>query len=140
MLNTYFCWYYFLLPSPKHIRKELVPFSFIIPSKPWLMLSIKGIYLILHPILCFYTFFSSSYIWELLCQWHKCVRTLNENIGLPQWLSGKESTSNARDRGSIPGLERSPGEENGQPSLVFYMGNPIDRRAQRVTDHGVAKS
>ena len=28
---------------------------------------------------------------------------------------GKESTCNARDPGSIPGLGRSPGEENGNP-------------------------
>ena len=30
-------------------------------------------------------------------------------------LSGKESAYNARDMGSIPGLERSPGEGNGNP-------------------------
>ena len=30
------------------------------------------------------------------------------NLGLPWWLSGKESTCNARDPGSIPGSERFP--------------------------------
>ena len=37
---------------------------------------------------------------------------------LSQWLSGKESTSIARDAedmGSIPGLGRFPGRENGKP-------------------------
>ena len=35
--------------------------------------------------------------------------------GFPGGLDGKESPSNAGDLGSIPGLERSPGEGNGSP-------------------------
>jgi len=31
---------------------------------------------------------------------------------LPQWLRSKESSCNAGDLGSIPGLGRSPGEEH----------------------------
>ena len=38
--------------------------------------------------------------------------------GLPQWLSGKESTRNAGDASLIPGLGRSPGVGNGNPPLV----------------------
>ena len=34
---------------------------------------------------------------------------LNNNKGLPRWLSGKESTCNAGDTGSMPGLRRLPG-------------------------------
>ena len=34
---------------------------------------------------------------------------------LPWGLSGKESACQAGDVGSIPGLGRSPGEENGNP-------------------------
>ena len=34
---------------------------------------------------------------------------------LPEWLSGKESSANEGHMGSIPGLGRSPGEENGKP-------------------------
>jgi len=34
-------------------------------------------------------------------------------LGIPCGLAGKESTCNARDLGSIPGLGRSPGEGNG---------------------------
>ena len=53
-------------------------------------------------------------------------------MGLPQWLSGKESACNAGDPGSIPGQEDSlegawqptlvflPGEFHGQRSLVGY--------------------
>ena len=36
-------------------------------------------------------------------------------VGLPRWLSGKESPCPAGDSGCIPGLGRSPGEGNGNP-------------------------
>ena len=36
-------------------------------------------------------------------------------IGLPWWLSGKESAHNAGDVGSVPGLGRSLGERSGNP-------------------------
>ena len=51
---------------------------------------------------------------------------------LPWWLSGKKSTLNAGDivdSGSVPGLERSPGEENGNPLQYFCLGNLMDRGA-----------
>ena len=38
---------------------------------------------------------------------------LRHDTGLPQWLSGKESTCNAEDTGSIPGSGRSPGGGHG---------------------------
>ena len=60
-------------------------------------------------------------------------------IGLPRWLSGKESTCNAGDVSSIPGLERSLEEKNGNPLQYSCPGNPMDRGAWRVTVHGVAK-
>ena len=43
-------------------------------------------------------------------------------LGLPWWLSGKESAFNAEDTGSIPGSGRSPAEGNGQPTPVFSPG------------------
>ena len=45
-----------------------------------------------------------------------------------------------RDAGSIAGLERSPGEVNG--NLLWYscLENPMDRGAWQATVHGVAKS
>ena len=46
--------------------------------------------------------------------------------GLPWWLSGKKSTCNAGDAGSIPGLGRSPGEGNGNPLQYSCLGNPMD--------------
>ena len=60
--------------------------------------------------------------------------------GLPWWLSGKESTCNAGDTGSIPGSGRSLREGNGNALQYSCLGNPIDRGAWWATVHGVAKS
>ena len=46
---------------------------------------------------------------------------------LPWWLSGKESTCQAGDVGSIPGLGRFPEEVNGNSLLYFCLENPMDR-------------
>ena len=46
----------------------------------------------------------------------------------------------ARDLGSIPGLGRPPGEENGNPFQYSYLENSVDRRAWWATVHGVAES
>ena len=54
--------------------------------------------------------------------------------------AGKESTCNAGDLGSIPGLGRSPGEGKGYPSQYSGLENPMDRRAWWATVHGVAES
>ena len=49
---------------------------------------------------------------------------------------GKESACNAGDRGWIPGLGRSPGEENGNPLQYSGLENSTDRRACWATVHG----
>ena len=54
---------------------------------------------------------------------------------LPWWLSGKESTCNARDTGSIPGWGRSPGGGSGNPLQYSCLENPMDRGAWRPTVH-----
>ena len=61
-------------------------------------------------------------------------------MGLPWWLSGKESTCNAGDQGSIPVLERSLGEGNGNSLQCSCLKNPMDRGAWQAAVHGVAKS
>ena len=53
----------------------------------------------------------------------------------PRWLSGKESTCQAGDMGSIPGSGRSPEEGNGNPLQYSCLGNPTDRGAWRATVH-----
>ena len=50
----------------------------------------------------------------------------------PQWISGKESAfsaGDARERGSIPGLERSPGVGNVNPLQYSCLEDLMDREA-----------
>ena len=56
-------------------------------------------------------------------------------MGFPGSSAGKESTYNAGGQGSIPGLERSLGEENGYPLLHSGLENSMD-----CIVHWVAKS
>ena len=61
-------------------------------------------------------------------------------IGFPDSSDGKESACNAGDPGSIPGLEKSPGEGNGSPLQYSCLENSVDRGAWPPTVHGVTKS
>ena len=61
-------------------------------------------------------------------------------MGFPGGSDGKESACNAGDLGSVPGLGRSPGEENGNPLQYSCQENSMDRGAWRATVHRVAKS
>ena len=65
---------------------------------------------------------------------------IKANPGLPQWLSGKQSTCNAGDTDLIPGLGRSPGGGHGNPFQYSCLVNPMDRGAWQVTVPGVTKS
>ena len=58
----------------------------------------------------------------------------------PDGSAGKESTRNAGDPGSIPGLGRSPGEQNGYPLQYSGLENSKDRGAWQATIRGVAIS
>ena len=51
----------------------------------------------------------------------------------------KNLPANAGDMGLIPGLERSPGEENGNPLQYSCLGNPVDKGAWQATVDEVAK-
>ena len=50
-------------------------------------------------------------------------------LGFPGGSNGKESTYNAGDLGSIPGLERSPGEGNSYPLQYSGLENPYGQRS-----------
>ena len=52
----------------------------------------------------------------------------------------KNLPANVGDMGSIPGLERSPGEENGNPLQYSYLGNAMDRRIWWAIVPGAGKS
>ena len=45
-------------------------------------------------------------------------------IGFPSESAGKESACNAGDKGSVPGLERSPGGGHGYPLQYSCLENP----------------
>ena len=60
--------------------------------------------------------------------------------GIPSGSDGKASTCNAGDPGSIPGLERSLGEGNGNPLQYSCLENPMDRGAWGATVHAVTKN
>ena len=53
---------------------------------------------------------------------------------------GKESACNAGDLSLIPGLERSPGEGNGNPLQYSCLKNPMDRGAWWATVQWVTKN
>ena len=52
----------------------------------------------------------------------------------------KNPPADAGDTGSIPGLRRSPGGQNGNPLQYSCMENPMDREASWVVIHEVAKN
>ena len=53
-------------------------------------------------------------------------------MGLPKWVSGKESDCNAGDMHSVTGLERIPLQYS-------CLGNPMDRGTWGAVVYGVAK-
>ena len=50
------------------------------------------------------------------------------------------NAGDATDVGTIPGLGRPPGGQNGTPLQYYSLGNPMDREAWQGTVQGVAKS
>ena len=58
-------------------------------------------------------------------------------MGFPHSSVGKSSACNAGDPGSIPGLGRSPGEENGSPLQYSCLENPMDKGDWQATVHGI---
>ena len=60
--------------------------------------------------------------------------------GFPSGSDGKEYSCNARDKGPMPGLGRSPGEGNDNPLQYSCLENPMDRRGWQASVHGFTKS
>ena len=61
-------------------------------------------------------------------------------MGFPAGSDGKESTCNAGDLGSIPGLGISPRAGHGNPFQYSCLENPMNRGAWRAALHGAVKS
>ena len=75
---------------------------------------------------------------QFLCQedpWRRERLPTPVFLGFLCGSAGKESACNAGDRGSIPGLGRSPGEGKGCPLQYSGLENSMD-----CIVHGVAKN
>ena len=68
------------------------------------------------------------------------MKILLQFLGLPRWLSSKESTCSAGDTVLVPGSGRSPGGGNGNPLQCSCLENAMDRGAWWATVDGVAQS
>ena len=55
------------------------------------------------------------------------MEEVNLDSGFPGGSVIKNPPANAGNVGSIPGLGRSSGEENGNPLQYSYLGNPMDK-------------
>ena len=60
-------------------------------------------------------------------------------VGFLRDSVGKESACNARDKGLIAGLGRSPGEGNGNPLQYSRLENPKDRGTWQAVVHEVSR-
>ena len=60
--------------------------------------------------------------------------------GFPGGSVVENLPADAGDADSIPVLERSPGEGNGNPLQHTYLENTVNRGAWLAKVHGVAKS
>ena len=60
-------------------------------------------------------------------------------MGFPGKSVSQESSCNAGEQGSIPGLGKSPGEGNGNPLQYSWLENFLDREAWQASVHGAAK-
>jgi len=61
-------------------------------------------------------------------------------IGLPRWLSDRESACQFMRCGFDPWLGRSPGEENGNPLQYTCLGNLMSEEPGGLQSMGVTKS
>ena len=61
-------------------------------------------------------------------------------MGLPWWLSGKESAYQCRRHRHDPRVGKTPGGGNGHPLQNSCLGHPMDRGAWWAKVHGVPKA
>ena len=73
----------------------------------------------------------------------KCLNLSNPNYlidKIPCWLNFNESACNPGGVDSIPGLDRCPGEGNGNPLQHSFLENPTGQRKLAGRSPWVAKS
>ena len=64
------------------------------------------------------------------------IRFSKSHVGLPWEPDGEESTCNAGDMSSIPGLGRSPREGNGNPLQYSCLRTPLTEEPGRLQSTG----
>ena len=69
-----------------------------------------------------------------LCTWEYALILIQNfsHQGFPGGWDRKESSCNAGDLGSIPGVEKSPGERNNNPLQFSCLKNSMDRGAWKA--------
>ena len=78
----------------------------------------------------------NSFLWGLKSCLLSITNAQSYQYSILHGSDGKESASNARDPGSIPGSGRSPGERNGNPLQYSCLENSMDRVSWWATVHG----
>ena len=69
----------------------------------------------------------------------RLARIWNQVLGLPWWLSGKESACQCRRPGFDPWVGKIPWRRKCNPLQYSCLGNPKNRGACRAIVHGVAR-
>ena len=77
---------------------------------------------------------------QYVCECIAFYISMQRDRGFPDDSDGKESTCNAGDLSSVPGLGRPPGRGHGNPFKYSCLENPMDREAWWAIVHGVTKS
>ena len=137
----------------------LLDFNPFYPSHPILMCFFKtrvgiiasGYYCCLGSRLQHFTNLWESYFPKGQWQWHNYPATSGEHnlnlnllvvlsLALPSWLSDEESACPCKRCRFDPWVRKIPWRRKWQPTPVFLLGNPMDRRTWWATVHGVTKS
>ena len=66
---------------------------------------------------------------QYVCECIAFYISMQRDRGFPDDSDGKESTCNAGDLSSVPGLGRSPGEGHGNPLQYSCLENPYGQRS-----------
>ena len=83
-----------------------------------------------------YTQYLELYLVHIQCSKYIIIKVLQGRSLVAQMV---KNLSRVKDRGSIPGSGKSPGEGNVNPLQYSCLENSMDRRGWQATVHGVAR-
>ena len=83
---------------------------------------------------CYFLFGYTESVY--LCVLMPFCQHVLKDLGFPGASVVKIPPASARDMGSIPQSERSPGEGNGNPLKYSHLENPVDEGAGRLLPWG----